>query len=396
MSVHMAVVLWICHMRLRMRILYSHRVQSRDGQAVHIEEMVAALRGAGHEVRVVGPPSYAQSAFGGSNRSTDMLRRILPGLIGELAELAYNVPATCRLLRAWREFRPDFVYERYNLFHLAGSYLGRRHGALLFLEVNSPLAAERARHGGLSLKSLAYWIERFTWRSAARVLPVTQVLGDIVMKSGVEPNRITVVPNAIVPARYPPRETDSGRPVLGFIGFVRDWHGLDGVLDAMASDPVPLDLVVVGDGPALPALRQQAQALGLVKRVRFTGLAPHDQVPLLIMQFSIALQPRVTEYASPLKVFDYMAAGCAIVAPAQANIREVLTHEATALLFDPDHPASMWQAVRRLAADPVLRARLGHAARETALAEYTWAGNAQKIAALAALNSRGTKPVIGP
>jgi glycosyltransferase involved in cell wall biosynthesis len=375
-------------MLLRMRILYSHRIQSRDGQAVHVEEMVAALRAAGHDVCVVGPPSFAHSTFGESNPITDMVRRIFPSLLSELAELAYNVPATRRLLRAWREFQPDFVYERYNLFHLAGSYLSRRHGAYLLLEVNSPLAAERSRHGGLSMKPLAHWIEGFTWRSAARVLPVTAVLGDIVEKTGVEHTRITVVPNAIVPERFPPRAADADRIVLGFVGFVRHWHGLNAVLDAMASDPLPLDLVVIGDGPALPTLRGQAAALGLGERVRFTGVVPHDRVPALITGFSIALQPRVTEYASPLKIFDYMAAGCAIVAPAQANIREVLTHEATALLFEPDQPAFMWDAVRRLAADPALRTRLGRAAREAALAHHTWDGNARKIAALAALDAR--------
>jgi glycosyltransferase involved in cell wall biosynthesis len=367
-----------------MRILYSHRIQSRDGQAVHIEEMVAALREAGHDVRLVGPSFFAKSEFGASNSLVDTLRRRLPSALGELGELAYVIPATWRLWRAWREFQPDFIYERYNLFHLAGSYLARRHGALLLLEVNSPLAAERARHGGLTLQRLARWIERITWQSATYVLPVTAVLGGIVKSTGVEPERIKVIANAIVPDRFPPRETASARLALGFVGFVREWHGLDGVLAAMASDSLPLDLIVVGDGPVLPALRLQAEALGLSERVRFTGLVPHKEVPSLLAGFAIALQPRVTEYASPLKVFDYMAAGCAIVAPDQANIREILTHEVTALLFDAEQPTAMWAAVQRIARDPDLRDRLGRAARATVLANHTWAGNARRVVALAA------------
>ena len=380
---------------VRMRILYSHRIQSRDGQAVHVEEMIAALREAGHEVRVVGPSFYDAAAFGGGSRRLERLRRLLPGALGELAELGYNVLSTRRLARAFREFRPDLVYERYNLFHLAGAFLARRHGALLFLEVNSPLAAERARHGGLRLRRLAHWVERATWRSATRVLPVTAVLGHIVAEAGVDPARITVVANAIVPARFPAAagqtaaaaqpaaagQTD--RPLLGFVGFVRDWHGLDAVLDAMAADPQPLDLLVVGDGPARPALQTQAAALGLGDRARFLGLVAHDEVPALVCGFAIALQPRVTDYASPLKVFDYMAGGCAIVAPDQPNIREVLEHETTALLFDPDRSGAMWAAVRRLAGDPALRARLGSAARARALERHTWEGNARRIVALA-------------
>ncbi len=370
-----------------MRILYSHRIQSHDGQGVHVEEMVAALREAGHAVRVVGPPAYESAAFGGSSRLVDQLRQHLPRALGECAELAYNVTAIRRLERAWREFRPDLVYERYNLFHLAGTWLARRHGVPLYLEVNSPLAAERARHGGLGLRSLAERVERITWRSASRVLPVTGVLAAMIAARGVAQSRLTVVPNAIVPMRFPDRvrqaTSDAGPPRLGFVGFVRDWHGLDGVLDAMAADPLPLELTIVGDGPARPALERQAAALRLGERVRFLGLVPHAQVPELVSGFAIALQPRVTDYASPLKVFEYMAAGCAIVAPDQPNIREVLTHGTTALLFDPDSPAAMWAAVRQLAADPILRERLGAAARARAVGQHTWAGNARRVAELA-------------
>ena len=375
-----------------MRILYSHRIQSRDGQAVHVEEMIAALRAAGHEVRVVGPAAYAEARFGHGSRRLERLRRTLPAAVGELAELAYAVPATSRLAQAWREFRPDLVYERYNLFHLAGAFLARRHGALFYLEVNAPLAAERARHGGLRLQALARAVERATWRAASRLLPVTAVLGEIAAAQGVDPARISVVPNAIVAARFPEPPSRSDPPTLGFVGFVRDWHGLDTVLDAMAADPIPLELAIVGDGPARPSLQRQAAALGLGGRVRFLGLVPPGDVPALVQGFAIALQPQVTAYASPLKLFDYMAAGCAIVAPDQPNIREVLGHETTALLFDPAEAGAMWAAVRRLAAAPALRAQLGQAARAAALERHTWAGNARRIVELARQDKAELRP----
>ena len=109
-----------------MRILYSHRVQSHDGQGVHIEELIRALREAGHEVQVVGPAAFARTEFGGENRFYAAIRRLLPGARGELAELAYTIPAYFRLKRAWRSFRPDLVYARCNLFFLAGAWLARR------------------------------------------------------------------------------------------------------------------------------------------------------------------------------------------------------------------------------------------------------------------------------
>ncbi len=85
-------------------------------------------------------------------------------------------------------------------------------------------------------------------------------------------------------------------------------------------------------------------------------------------------------YASPLKVFDYMAAGRAIVAPDQPNIREILEHDRTALLFDPEREGAMWEAVTRLITTPGLIDRLGSAARaELERRDFTWRGNAERI-----------------
>ena len=368
-----------------MRILYSHRIQSHDGQGVHIEELVRALREAGHEIRVIGPGFYEQAQFGGESSLVARLRRLLPGVLGEFAELAYNFPAYRRLKTAWREMRPDIVYERCNLYFLAGAWLARRHGARLLLEVNSPLAHEREKHGGLRLAGLARRLERWTWRSATHVLPVTHVLGDILVASGVDRARVVVIPNGIDLARFPPRPPPASDPTitLGFVGFVRAWHGLDRVIEGMAAGPANTRLVVVGDGPAVPDLAALAARLGITPRIRFTGLVQPADVPAVVTGFDIALQPSATPYASPLKIFDYMAAGCAIAAPDQPNIAEILTNERTALLFDPALPGAMWQAVERLIAEPALRERLGAASRaELEARDYTWAGNARRVAAL--------------
>ena len=377
-----------------MRILYSHRIQSRDGQSVHVEELIAALRAEGAEVLVVGPGFYEQSGFGGESRLVALARRLLPAALAELAELAYNLPAYRRRRRAARGFRPDVIYERYNLFYLAGAALARNEGIPFFLEVNAPLAEERARFGGLRLGGLARWAERHVWRAAERVFAVTGVLGEMIAQSGVASERLVITPNGIDLAAFAePRDGAIGREtlVLGFTGFVREWHGLDAVITALAApgtDP-RLRLVIAGDGPARPRLERQAAALGVAARVRFTGLVGRAEIPALVADFDIALQPRVVAYASPLKIFEYMAAGRAIVAPDQPNIREILDHERSALLFDPNREGAMWAAIMRLAGDPDLRARLGAEARADIIRrDYTWAGNARRVLAHTAAAAR--------
>src|SRR4051812_23148591 len=106
-----------------MKILYHHRTLSKDGQNVHIEELVSAFRRAGHDVCVVGPPGHAEAAFGSEGGFRSRLRAALPRAVAEVAELGYSFAAFARLWRAYRSFRPDAVYERYNLFLLSGAWL---------------------------------------------------------------------------------------------------------------------------------------------------------------------------------------------------------------------------------------------------------------------------------
>lgn len=380
-----------------MRILYHHRTASKDGQTVHIEEMISALREQGHEVRVVAPGGDGEPSgqMGAEVGWVARLRARLPKAVYEILELAYSLVAYRRLAVAAQEFKPDCIYERYNLFLLAGTMLKRRAGLPLLLEVNAPLAEERGKFGGLGLPRLARWAESRAWRSADFVLPVTDVLADHVRAVGVPDSRIVVVPNGINEAHFaaaPSQESAksalgwSGALVLGFTGFVRDWHGMDRVIRWMASPaaPVAARLLVVGDGPVRGELEQLAADLKLGERVRFTGVVHRDRVPGLVAAFDVALQPAVVAYASPLKLIEYLALGKAIVAPNQPNIAEVLQDDVNALLFEPGDAEGLERALGRLTHEAALRERLGEGARETIRRmQLTWAGNARKAVSLA-------------
>lgn len=378
-----------------MKILYHHRTASKDGQAVHIEELIGALRDLGHEVRVVAPQAPRSEGMGAEVGWVQRLRTMLPKSVYEVLELAYSLLAYRRLARAAREFKPDFIYERYNLFLLAGLALKRRTGLPLLLEVNAPLAQERAKHGGLGLPWLARWAESLVWRGADVVLPVTRVLAQHVAAHGVPSERIAVIPNGINELHFRQAPVQAAAKnalgwtdalVLGFTGFVRDWHGVDRVVRWMASTAAPVNarLLIVGDGPARPALEALAHGLALGERVRFTGVIERERVPEHVAAFDIALQPAVVPYASPLKLFEYLALGKAIVAPRQPNIEEVLTDGENALLFDERVAQSLEQSLSRLCSDAALRDRMcaGAAATISRLG-LTWHANARRVTALA-------------
>jgi glycosyltransferase involved in cell wall biosynthesis len=220
------------------------------------------------------------------------------------------------------------------------------------------------------------------------------VLADMIAEHGVSPARLHVMPNGIDETMLPESAIDrsakarlglSGLLVLGFTGFVRDWNGLDRVIDLLAGPGrESWFLLVVGDGPARESLERHARQRGVEGRLRFTGVVRRNEIASLVSAFDIALQPAANPYASPLKLFEYLALGRAVVAPDQPNIREILTPDSDAVLFEPGNGEAMASAVTRLATDDALRERLAAAGRQTVLRRgLTWRNNAQQVLEIA-------------
>jgi len=376
-----------------MRILFHHRIASRDGQSVHLEELMKALKTLGHEVILVGPAAFAQTEFGGSNSAVDSIKKLIPAWLYEPLEIAYNIKAFLRLRAAVLKHRPDIIYERFSLYLFAGVWARKRLGLPLILEVNSPLFEERAKNDGLRLHRIGRWAQGYIWRNVDHAFPVTGALAKTVESYGVPASRITVVPNGVDPARFqavPKTEAPvgpAGKPVivLGFTGFIRDWNAVHRLIDfaALHKDTYDIRVLVVGDGPARPFLEEYARKQGIPERLTITGIVGRDEVTRHVTSFDIAVLPDVTPYSSPLKLFEYLQLGSAIVAPDMENIREILTEGHDALLFAKD-PGALEAALLKLCADPALRARLGVAAKDTITRKsLTWVNSAERVVAVA-------------
>ena len=383
-----------------MRILYSHRTQSSDGQFVHIRALTEALTDLGHEVLICGPNAIqhpadlAETQLDAHKRAKSGVMDHIPQPLYELAEYAYSAPAWLRLQKAARKFKPDILYERANLFYNAGRWLKGRVGLPLLLEVNAPLAEERTTHGGLSLQKLAQTQEKNLWLSADHLLPVSSPLADRLQQAGVPQDKITIIPNGVSTTQLKPgngravraRYGLEGAFIIGFTGFVRDWHGAEMALAWLATPAGQnAHFLLVGDGPATQKSRQQAQQLKVDARFHITGIIQREALNDHIAVFDVALQPRVTPYASPLKLFDYMAQSKPIIAPDQANIRDILTQNQNALLFNPESQEDFFHQLNKCVQDEIFVQQLGHQARHT-LEEnnYTWPANAERVCEIAA------------
>jgi glycosyltransferase involved in cell wall biosynthesis len=393
------------------RVLYHHRIRGIDGQAVHVRAFLQALVAEGHEIREValvrifraktGPYSGAPRRGDGLENRARPLRWIdrLPRPLLEVAEYAYSLVAPSMIAHAAAQFHPHFVYERHAFGNVGGVLARRRLGVPLVLEVNAPLAEELAGTSGVFFPGLARRLEALALRRADLVCVVSETLRGIVLAKGAREGRVLVIPNGVDTQVFRPLDPErraairrklglpgdeDGRTlVLGFVGFVREWHKLDLVLASISRPQLAnARLVVVGEGPHSQSLVRRAAELGIADRVHLLGPRPHEEVPELLGVLDVAILPGIPSYASPLKLHEYMAVGLPVVAPNQANLREVLRHRENALLFQPDSVDALTAALTELNDDAQLGGRLGNCARAAVLGETrTWRGVTRRVVA---------------
>lgn len=381
-----------------MRILYHHRTRGRHVEGVHIRGIVHALRELGHEVTVMSFPGAdpehepAAQANSGRGRLAGAIAR-LPGVLFEMLELGYNLVTLLRMGAAIRRLRPQLIYERYSLFLFATVWLARWRGIPLVLEINDSALVERVRP--LRLRRLARHIEGWCLRSCTGLVFISTYFHAQAEAAygSIAPSVIS--PNAADLARFDPGRFDrarlraergvADRVVCGHIGVFAHWHGVDAFVEAIAvrlAEAPQLALLLVGDGRTLPAVRTLVAERGLADRVLLPGRVAHDEIAAWIACMDYAVLPDSNQYGSPMKLFEFMAMGVAVVAPDYAPVAEVIRDGHTGWLFPQREVAVCVQRVLDLAAREGERQQVGAAARNYIARERQWRNNAEQLLTL--------------
>ena len=365
----------------------------RKGASIHAQEIIRTFRsrGAGVEVfatRLDGTPPADLA---------DIPVHRLPCL-ADAAPAAYEQAALAANHDLENELDRqgpfDLIYERYSLWSYAGIEYARRNGVPGVLEVNAPLIDEQARHRVLVDRAAAEEVAERVFGAAAVLSAVSREMAAYLEHYPRARGRIHVIPNAVDPQRFAPpgrraAPSPSGVFHVGFVGSLRPWHGLAllveafGRLQALVPDA---RLVIVGDGPERAALADDVARRGLLSRTQFIGAVAPADVPGYLHSLDVAAAPYPDYphfYFSPLKLFEYMAAGLPIVASRIGQVSEVLRDNETGLLCAAGDAAELAAALARLAHDPDLRARLGGAARAVALRDHTWEAVVARVLQLA-------------
>jgi glycosyltransferase involved in cell wall biosynthesis len=320
----------------------------------------------------------------------------------ELPSLAFNSTFE-RLAQAILHHRKvGFVYQRYSTNNFAGINLAGRHQVPFVLEYNGS-EVWISRHWGrpLHYERLSSAIELLNLRAAHVIVVVSRAMRDELLHRGIDGGKILINPNGVDPARYSPGVRGSGvrtrlglaeKTVIGFIGTFGPWHGAEMLVDAFVRivrrDPSHrhrLRLLMIGDGPRLSGCQDALKAAGVLDLCVFTGRVPQAEGPAHLAACDILVSPHVPNadgspfFGSPTKLFEYMAMGKGIVASSLEQLAEVLEHDRTGWLVPPGDAEALADGLRVLIEDPARRERLGCAARDEAVARYTWREHTRRI-----------------
>lgn len=246
-----------------------------------------------------------------------------------------------------RDRRPDVIYERLATFqHLSAFHRGRR-SAFRVIEANGILSRETALDRKiLRLQKWVGFIERRALRRANLVIAVSEPLKrELMAFAGLSSEQILVIPNGVNGQLLEVSRDIACPPIVGFVGSVVAWHGLDDLLRAVAellADPnrQEVRVEVIGDGPELDALRGLAESLGLRQAFVATGALSSSLAIQRMSRWSIGYaghraSSSESMYHSPLKLYEYAALGMSILATPSDDARRLTESGASIHVFDP-------------------------------------------------------------
>jgi glycosyltransferase involved in cell wall biosynthesis len=239
------------------------------------------------------------------------------------------------------------------------------------------------------------WRAMLSSHALRGIFCISGALADAYAGAGAPRERLYVLPDGVDLERFAaPLTLHEARQRLGLpmdaaiichSGHLYPGRGGEETIEALVGLPRALLVMVGGRAEDIARLRAKGNGLGLGERLLFVGQVPNNEVPAYLWAADVLVMPYTSRtptvrYMSPLKMFEYMAAGRPIVATDFPVVREVLRDGHTSLLVAPDSGEALRKGLQRLLSDPSLQQRLADAAREAAKA-YSWEQRAARILA---------------
>jgi glycosyltransferase involved in cell wall biosynthesis len=370
--------------------------EHRSGSTYRTYYTAQAQAGAGLEPHIVTQPGFGVPLTSHEGVPVHRLAAA-PGPRDIDERLAVYLGAASRVVEA---VRPAALHPASDYVNgVVAIELGRRHGLPVVYEVRGFPEVLQGRWAGsrasYERSVVRRELEAACWRDADAVVTLAEVMKRHIAGHGVDPDRIVVVPNGVDPDVFRPQAPDprlraalgirTGELVVGYVSTLVSYEGLQYLVEAvarLADGGVPARAVIVGDGPEREALAQLARRLGVADRVRLTGRIAHDRVAAYYAQLDVFVVPRTNEQTTrlvtPLKPYEAMACGKAVLVSRIPALREMVREGETGLTFTPEDPDDLARVLGGLARDGDAVAALGRQARDWVVAHRAWAGNAER------------------
>ena len=353
------------------------------GSSIHVQSVVRTLLRQGHQVHLftcnLGTDTPADLEIVPIHKLPEYPRN--DDYSAQEQALLLSNPKLFSMLE--REGPFDLVYERYSLWSFAGMDYACTIGVPGVLEVNAPLIEEQIKYRKLVNRDKAKQVAEQAFGAATTLIAVSQTVADYLENYSMAKGRIHVVPNGVDPSRFskeikPSLACTREEFIIGFVGTMKPWHDLSSLIDAFAKlhhQDSNTRLLMVGDGKGLKKVRENLSAHNCSQAVHFTGAVSPERIPGLLAAMDVAVAPYSLDsqcYFSPLKVYEYMAAGLPVVASQVGQLAELIQDGVNGLLCPPDDSDCLGNKLSLLKSDPKLRSRLGEAAKECIDQYYTW------------------------
>lgn len=375
---------------------FSDRSNVVGGHIAHIIGVVEAFQEFDYDV-VIG--TYDRIPHWSDNQVRYWLFEASKFPVPKVQELIRQWLLTDQILQAVAEEAPDFLYVRWttNLFfkRLRSIYPNLP----IVVECNTTLGMHPGiSRPGLLQRWLAGRIDAGYINSATLISAVSAETRDLLLRQHplLEPQRVVVNPNGVDAGRFRYMESTvkqryqipQGKVVMGWAGNFRSWHRVDLLVRAFQGlDSDDLYLLIMGTGPADSenSLRSLA-ARSRSNQIIFTGAVPFAEMPEYLSACDILVAPLIPKFeeklhGSPIKLFEYMSVGRAVVASRIGQLCQVIDDGRNGLLFEPDSKEDLERILKLLAEDRELREKLGHSARSDVEEKHSWKANVRRILA---------------
>jgi glycosyltransferase involved in cell wall biosynthesis len=385
-------------MAKNMKITYFSYIWDIDGISVGAKnkayEFIGALERLGYRIFInwqTRQPSQVENK-NIKMHIREVLKRYLQRFLKEPKKLLSNITQFISEYQIIQKQKPNIIFERLDLYLFAAALLAKMKRIPLVIEVDCPPYYEYKTSYGkrnLHIPFVPEYLERLNLRWADAAFVISSELKRYYVTKGVPDKKMIVIPNGADPKRFYPQPRDKsleklfgleGKIVIGWVGS--GWSGIEKLVDMVQQivhkrEDVSFFFVCGGECKAF--FKEKFRNLVSSQRVVLPGKIPSNEINRYLSCMNITLAPYPGldfAYPSSLKVFEYMAAGKAVLASRIGQIAEIIEEERNGCLFDPDSHDEMIEKILMLIQNPKLRKSMGRQAREDVLKYYTWDRNA--------------------